>query len=199
MEFIVLLIAIGLIAHYVQLLTNTASANSSKNTTSLKKHDDHVQKMETSKTIVHVEPIETFQREEQRSSVTNNYYIQNNVYVHQNHYKSKSSTEESKDHSKSVWQKLGYRVKSGETYAYKMYGREIFTPEQVTKIGYKHDEPLALECGLTRNQEKVKQLGYALVNKYHSKRIAKDILVENYGLDENTAKYAAGYRGYDDW
>lgn len=58
---------------------------------------------------------------------------------------------------------------------------------------------LQLESGLTKNQKKVKQLGYSLVNKYGSKRKAKDILVKEYKFDEKTAKYATGYKGYENW
>ena len=36
-------------------------------------------------------------------------------------------------HSKSVWEKKGYRVRSGETYAYKYFGNEIYTKDQVIK------------------------------------------------------------------
>lgn len=48
-------------------------------------------------------------------------------------------------------------------------------------------------------KKKVKTLGYALTKKYCSKRRAKDILVAEYGFDEETARYAAGYDGYNDW
>ncbi|MCD8477902.1 MAG: hypothetical protein LRY68_08420 [Sulfurospirillum sp.] len=45
----------------------------------------------------------------------------------------------------------------------------------------------------------MKTLGNALVEKCGSKREAKDILVEKYGFDEDTARYAAGYKGYNNW
>lgn len=128
--------------------------------------------------------------------IINNYFVHNNVYVHYN--PDSSSNDSSKDHSKSVWEKMGYRIKYGERYAYKMYGNEIFTPDQVEKSSYGR-ETLQLENGLTKNQKKVKQLGYALVNKVGSKRKAKDILIEEYDFDEDTAKYAVGYNGYDNW
>jgi hypothetical protein len=51
----------------------------------------------------------------------------------------------------------------------------------------------------TKNQKKVKSLGYSLVEKTGSKRKAKDILVDKYGFDEDTAKFAAGYKGYENW
>jgi hypothetical protein len=128
--------------------------------------------------------------------IVNNYFVQNNVYVHYN--PNSSSNDSSKDHSKSVWERMGYRIKYGERYAYKMYGNEIFTPEQVEKTSYGR-ETLQLENGLTKNQKKVKQLGYSLVEKVGSKRKAKDILVMEYDFDEETAKYAVGYNGYENW
>lgn len=100
-------------------------------------------------------------------------------------------------HSKRVWEQLGYSIKPGEIYAYKYYGNEIFKPCQVErKVSYRKQ---VARSGLTENQLKVKTLGSALVKRTGSKRTAKDILVEEYGFDENTAKYAAGYRGYDDY
>ena len=51
----------------------------------------------------------------------------------------------------------------------------------------------------TKNQNKVKALGCSLAKKTGSKKMAKDILVKQYGFDENTAKYAAGYKGYVDY
>lgn len=139
---------------------------------------------------------EIIDRENESTTTTNNFYIQQNIYIQQNN--NYTSSEEHKDHSESVWRKMGYRVKYGQEYAYKMYGREIFTPDQVVKIDSNYEQ-LSLESGLTKNQKKVKQLGYALVNKYKSKRKAKDILVEHYDFDEKTAKFAAGYRGYENW
>ena len=65
-------------------------------------------------------------------TIVNNYYIQQNVYVQNNNYNSKSSKELS-DHTAKKWKELGYSVKYGERYSYKFYGKEIFTPEQVEK------------------------------------------------------------------
>lgn len=107
------------------------------------------------------------------------------------------SSEASKDHSEKVWNKLGYEVKPGETYDYKFYGREIFKPHQVQKIGCYRNR--IASPGLSENQLKVKTIGLALVEKTGSKRAAKDILVEKYDFDEQTAKYAAGYNGYRDY
>lgn len=118
-------------------------------------------------------------------------------HVEVKHTWERSTAEELKDHTEKVWDKLGYRVKSGETYSYKFYGREIFTPDQVEKIGNYRNR--IARPGLSENQLKVKTIGLALVEKTGSKRAAKDILVEKYGLDEKTAKYAAGYRGYYDY
>lgn len=130
------------------------------------------------------------------SKIINNYYVQNNIYVEVKEQSGKKTKDEK--HTEKVWKDLGFSIKKGETYSSIFYGKELFTSEQVEKISYKK-EPLQLEHGLTTNQKKVKQLGYTLVNKYASKRKAKDILVDKYGFDEKTAKYAAGYRGYENW
>lgn len=145
--------------------------------------------------LVDTEIVEDFQRESK--TTINNYYTQN-VYLQKNIYTKDNDKENHGDHSEKVWNRMGYRVKYGETYSYKHYGNYIFTPKQVEKIGHSNT-PLLLESNLTKNQKKVKQLGYSLVNKYGSKRKAKDILVEEYGFDEATAKYASGYRGYENF
>lgn len=119
-------------------------------------------------------------------------------HVHVTHeVRHKNSSEENKDHTAAVWERLGYQVKAGETYSYKFYGREIFKPHQVERAGQYRNR--IAKSGLSENQLKVKTLGLALVEKTGSKRAAKDILVEDYGFSENTAKYAVGYRGYDDY
>lgn len=119
-------------------------------------------------------------------------------HVHVTHeVRHKNSSEEDKDHTAAVWERLGYQVKAGETYSYKFYGREIFKPHQVERAGQYRNR--IAKSGLSENQLKVKTLGLALVEKTGSKRAAKDILVEDYGFSENTAKYAVGYRGYDDY
>jgi hypothetical protein len=43
-------------------------------------------------------------------------------------------------HAERVWERMGYRVKYGETYAYKFYGNEIFTSDQVVKKVYSSHE-----------------------------------------------------------
>mgnify|MGYP000132604392 CR=1 FL=1 len=115
-----------------------------------------------------------------------------------NEYSSKRQKSDSnRGHSKKVWERLGYRIKPGETYSYRYYGNEIFEPNQVEEIGkYRHQ---IQKTGLTERQLKVKTLGSALVKKTGSKRAAKDILVSEYGFEENTAKYAVGYHGYNDY
>ena len=53
-----------------------------------------------------------------------------------------------------------------------------------------------VKTSMTKRQKSVVSLGQNLSCKTGSKRVAKDILVEEYGFDEDTAKYATGYRGY---
>ncbi len=116
-----------------------------------------------------------------------NYNTQNNVYI-QNNYGSKPEA-----HTIRVWERLGYEMNYGEIYAYKYYGNEIYTEDQVRKISSSYGG------GLSSNQKKVKSLGTALVKKSGSKQKAKNILVNHYGFDEDTAKYGAGFSGYSNW
>lgn len=134
-------------------------------------------------------------KNENEKTIINNIYIQQNILNIQVNNNTKKG---SGGHTKKVWEERGYRVKSGESYAYKMYGKEIYNQDQVMKIGKKYDY-LSIESGLSNNQKKVKKLGYSLLNKVSSKRKAKDILVKQYNFDEDTAKFAVGYKGYDNW
>lgn len=129
-----------------------------------------------------------------KNTITNIYIQQNtvNIQVNNNHSKKGSG-----GHTEQVWKKLGYKVKHGESYAYKHYGQEIYTKDQVVAIA-SYGSVLSLD-GLSKNQKKVKTLGQALLEKVGSKRIAKDILVREYDFDEETAKYALGYRGYENY
>lgn len=120
-------------------------------------------------------------------ATTQNYYTQNNVYI-QNNYGGKPEA-----HTSRVWRKLGYEVNYGESYAYKYYGNEIYTEDQVSRVSGYHGGYLS------SNQKKVKSLGGALVRKSGSKQKAKQILVDSYDFDEDTAKYAVGYRGHKSW
>lgn len=107
------------------------------------------------------------------STVINNIYIQN-IYPERNKNKINKKSE-SKDHSEKIWKELGYKIKSGETYSYKMYGNKIFTPEQVEKIGSYNVK--YSESGLTKK----------LLDDTGSKNLTKKILTESYGLDESKA------------
>jgi hypothetical protein len=120
-------------------------------------------------------------------TTTQNYYTQNNVYI-QNNYVGKPEA-----HTSRVWERLDYKVNYGESYAYKYYGNEIYTEDQVSRISSSHD------AYLSSNQKKVKSLGGALVGKTGSKQKAKQILVDRYDFDEDTAKYAVGYHGTKSW
>jgi len=116
-------------------------------------------------------------------TIVNNYYTQNNVYVQQNNYYEKPSQELS-DHTAKIWKRLGYSIKHGETYSYKFYGNEIFKPNQVERIGSNHVK--YSESGLARK----------LLNDTGSKKHAKDILVNQYGYSQASAKSLVGYNGY---
>lgn len=104
------------------------------------------------------------------------------VHHHHHHhvhvtYESKKSNDKNKDHTEAVWKRLGYQIKSGETYSYKFYGREIFTPDQVERVGqYSNrisnnktfistssydDDPSCPECGSTMEVRTAKNGRYA--------------------------------------
>ena len=84
------------------------------------------QKSQKNNTIVYDAECEIVEEKE----VVNNYYIQNNIYIQNND----NSSSQSKGHTARIWKKKGYKVKYGETYAYKHYGNEVFTTDQVAKI-----------------------------------------------------------------
>ena len=125
-------------------------------------------------------------QEKTQTDIHNN-YTQNNVYI-QNNYSSKPEA-----HTEKVWERLGYKVNYGESYTYKYYGNEIYTEDQVRKMAGSHGGYLS------SNQKKVKSLGIALVKKSGSKQKAKNILVNHFAFDEDTARYGAGFRGYNNW
>ena len=126
-------------------------------------------------------------KDESKKNTIHNHYTQNNVYI-QNNYGAKPEA-----HTSRVWEKLGYEVNYGESYSYKFYGNEIYTEDQVRRTsGFTSRH-------LSSNQKKVKSLGTALVRKSGSKQKAKNILVNHYGFDEDTAKYGAGFKGYNNW
>ena len=117
------------------------------------------------------------------TSNVNNCNIQQNIYVQNNNYYGKSSKAGS-DHTAKVWKKLGYSVKYGERYAYKFYGNEIFSSQQVEKSSF-HRVKYS-EDGLAEK----------LLNNTGSKKFAKDILIKKYGYSESDAKNLVGYKGY---
>ncbi|NCD12242.1 MAG: hypothetical protein EOL93_06795 [Epsilonproteobacteria bacterium] len=93
----------------------------------------------------------------------NNYYTQNNIYVQTTTPTSKAK---GTDHTAKVWRELGYQVKRGESYSYKHYGQEIYTPNQVERIGtLSYREPLQIGYGLSQNQEKVRDRSEFCVNR----------------------------------
>ena len=164
--FIGILALIGYADQFLNNQTNTkpTKSHTPKSSTSIKTYDYEEKNNET-----------------KNQTHTNNVYIQNNVYV--NIQQPKSSTSHT-DHTEKVWNKLGYVVKNGETYAYKHYGNEIYRPDQVLKSS-SHRVRYSEE-GLARK----------LLNDTGSKKFAKDILVKEYGFSESSAKNLVGYRGY---
>jgi len=123
--------------------------------------------------------------ETKESHVTNNYYVQNTINIQVNHHS--RSSEELKDHSENVWERLGYKVIDGEDYTYKMYGKEIYTPNQVEQIG---------STGSLAVKYSEEGLVKKLLDNTGSKRMTKDILAEQYGYSPSEAKELIEYIGY---
>ena len=158
--------------------------NSKKNIES--NPDESIQKKDEDQIITLDTPEEDNHKDSGSNDFTiiNNYYIQNNVSIQKNDYT--KNPDELKDHTKRIWKKLGYEVNYGETYSYKMYGQKIYTPEQVSKIS-SHDYKIKYsKTGLANK----------LLENTGSKRMAKDILVEEYDIVESEAKKLVGYKGY---
>lgn len=92
-------------------------------------------------------------------------------------------------HTESTWESIGLTI--GDKH--RSFSRNYYTFKETEPKGY------SKYGWLTPNQRKVKILGDALVRRTSSKRLSKDILVNQYSFNEETAKYAVGYEGYHDW
>jgi|GEM_PF-6808417 hypothetical protein len=77
------------------------------------------------KNCIDIELIDDEPKKEKK--VINNYYVQNNIYVN-------NSSKKKEGHTYFKWKELGYQVKKGEVYTYKLYGHEVYTEDQVYKI-----------------------------------------------------------------
>jgi hypothetical protein len=93
-------------------------------------------------------------------------------------------------HSLKEWEDIGLKVSTKYKTATKKY--YTFNEIEVSAFTLKYPH-------LTKNQRKVKILGGALVKRVKSKKRAAQILINQYGFKENTAEYAVGYEGYNDW
>jgi len=165
MEFLLLLIVGSIIYGFIVKHLETKDTNADINF------------LNKSSNVVDTDEVKQRKAKRENNTTINNYYTQNNIYVQQNNYSKKSKSKDtSTDHSEKVWNKLGYRIKRGESYSYKFYGNMIFTPDQVEKIGsYKVQYS---ETGLAKK----------LLKDTGSKSHAKDILVHNYGLSKSKAQ-----------
>lgn len=207
MDMEIILIVSAVVLLFVGFLTNNNSSSVySKEITTKKTNQELLDELNNLGFEDQKQPNKTIypkinEEKTEPTTIVNNYYVQNNIYIKQEQTSKANSYNELSDHSEKVWKRLGYKIKYGESYAYRMYGKAIYKPHQVERIGTSSQKLLSIdsEYGLTKNQAKVKRLGYSLVNKCGSKKIAKDILIEKYDFDEDTAKYAVGYLGYNDW
>lgn len=118
-----------------------------------------------------------------KESITNNYNTQNIVNVQVNNYSNTSSKKSpNKDHTEKIWNEMGYEVKYGESYSYKFYGNKIYTPDQVKKNS-------SYSIKYSR-----RGLASKLLANTGSKKMAKNILVDQYGVNESEAKRLVGYK-----
>ncbi|WP_121628750.1 hypothetical protein [Poseidonibacter antarcticus] len=122
---------------------------------------------------------DTYSKKE-KQNITN-IYVQQNINIQNNYYDNSNKKEK---HTKKVWEEKGYKIKYGELYSSKFYGKELYTINQVEKK--------------KRNIYEVKYSGKSLANKLliQTKRKTKDILVEQYDYSEDDAKRLAKYKGY---
>jgi len=119
---------------------------------------------------------------DEKKEVTNNVYIQNTVNIQINERNSDNNRSSSKrhspnkDHTEKIWNEMGYKIKHGEKYSYKMYGKKIFKPFQVIK----------------KNTYNVKYsergLAKKLLEQTGSKKMTQNILVKQYQLSTERAK-----------
>jgi len=86
------------------------------------------EKTEKNTSIVPINRLDECEIVEDSKAIVHNTYIQNNIYVQNNYGSGKLE-----GHTEKVWKRKGYSLKYGETYAYKHYGNEIFTEDQVKK------------------------------------------------------------------
>jgi len=54
--------------------------------------------------------------------------------VHSKRKKKFKKSRENESHTYDKWLELGYQVRKGEKYAYKFYGKYMFTRDQVAKL-----------------------------------------------------------------
>jgi hypothetical protein len=184
--FLLLLIVIVFIKNNLEI-SSDEKPNIEKSKTNIAKS--------TSKSKTNIEVPVKQQKKSNTIHVTNNYYTQNTVNIQVNNYSSSSKKSKHKDHSEKVWNEMGYKIRYGETYSYRYYGNEIYTPDQVEECGYDYD------CDYeesSTNSIKYSATGLArhLLSSTNSKRMTKDILVEEYGCSERYAKKLAGYNNY---
>ena len=163
----VLLLIIGF-ALFVGYLSNNTS-NSVKNTTSYTSQADIFKSDE---------PKTNSTPQEEKATVNNIFIQQNTINIQVNNNQTNKG---SGGHTKKIWQKLGYKVKYGESYAYKFYGNEIYRPEQVESISTNYVK--YSERGLIEE----------LLRKTKSKYMTQKILVEQYGYPEVKAKKLLNY------
>lgn len=179
MEVLLVFIGLAIIGSFLDNSTNDKGKDKAKSSSTIPT---------TQTKYEHIaQPINNIKKETinvDEKIVVNNYYTQNNITIQQNNYSNSDSSKHT-DHTERVWKRMGYRVKYGETYSYKHYGNEIYTPNQVEKIGSNYHVHTS-ENGLARK----------LLSDTGSKRMAKDILVDQYGYTQNNAKKLVGYRGY---
>ena len=182
MEFLIFMFILWLLGFIVESF-ETYTSKTLKNTNKQSGTNSKVvQNTKRDLEVFDTEIIKDKQESYSQTTPVNNYYVQNNYYIQQNNYSKSKSADENKDHTAKVWKKLGYRVKAGESYAYKFYGNEIYKPNQV-------------ELDSTYSIRYSKEgLAKKLLRNTGSKYMAQKILVNEYGVSEYEAKNLVGYR-----
>ncbi len=118
MEFIIFIIVVAVLFEYFQNKDKPTSQTENSNLDSSRNN---------------IVARSNFGQDAEPTTVIHNHYTQNNVHI-QNNYSGKVEA-----HAEHVWEKLGFEVKYGESYAYKHFGNEIYTEDQVRRITNQHN------------------------------------------------------------
>ncbi len=105
-----------------------------------------------------------------------------------------------KDHTYEKWQELGYQVKRNEKPEYKMYGKKIYTRDQVFKKNkenktksYNRSEQMAYENGFRAVEDDDAYNGRYFIRDGEKWIHCVEALMQELGVDDEDELEAMGY------